>query len=430
MGYLDKMDREQIKKELRTDLEKGLAAIKKGVTVIQKKAEELTEEGKRQYKRLSTKAKIHDAMRDLGTEVYMLMSGARIKNPALNAALKTWKVKKGEHPWWELGGGGAPWNSMAYDPKLKLLYVGTGNGDPWNREVRSPGGGDNLYLSSILALHVETGKLAWYYQVVPGDTLDFDATADLELADLKIDGKLRHVIMQAPKDGFFYVLDRETGKLISAKPFAVVNWAKSIDLKTGRPIENPAARYKDKMAVVMPRQAGGHNWQPMSFDPETGLVYIPSADGSAVFVGENHKNFVYRPRAWNIGVDFAGVAKKILELVKEGKPPPPAMGYLKAWNPVTQKEVWHQPMGGAWNGGVLSTGGNLVFTGGAGGVFAALNAQNGEQLGAVGLENGILAPPMSLSVNGGRYLSPIPISAPTRLRRHAHSTLCLLKKNT
>lgn len=327
------------------------------------------------------------------------------ENPALNAALKTWKVKKGEHPWWELGGGGAPWNSMAYDPKLKLLYVGTGNGDPWNREVRSPGGGDNLYLSSILALHVETGKLAWYYQVVPGDTWDFDATADLELADLKIDGKLRHVIMQAPKDGFFYVLDRETGKLISAKPFAVVNWAKSIDLKTGRPIENPAARYKDKMAVVMPRQAGGHNWQPMSFDPETGLVYIPSADGSAVFVGENHKNFVYRPRAWNIGVDFAGVAKKILELVKEGKPPPPAMGYLKAWNPVTQKEVWHQPMGGAWNGGVLSTGGNLVFTGGADGIFAAYNAKTGEKLWSIDLKTGILAPPMSYSVNGVQYVA-------------------------
>lgn len=326
------------------------------------------------------------------------------ENEALNAALKTWTTG-GKHPWWELGGGGAPWNSMAYDPELKLLYVGTGNGDPWNRDVRSPGGGDNLYLSSILAIHVETGELAWYYQVTPGDTWDFDATADLILADLKIDGQTRKVLMQAPKNGFFYVLDRETGKLISAKAFAVMNWATGIDMKTGRPIENPDARYKNKMAVVMPRQAGAHNWQPMSFSPDTGLVYIPSADGSAAFVPQTGDKFVYKPRAWNIGIDFAAVAQAGLDAIKAGHPPPPAMGYLKAWDPVTQKEIWHQPMGGAWNGGVLSTAGNLVFTGGADGIFAAYDAKTGEKLWSIDLKTGILAPPMSYTVDGEQYIA-------------------------
>ncbi len=325
-------------------------------------------------------------------------------NPALKAALKTWNAG-GKYKWWQIGGGGAPWNAMAFDPKLGLLYVGTGNGDPWNRNIRSPGGGDNLYLSSILAIRVKTGQLAWYYQVTPGDTWDFDATADLILADLKIDGKLRHVIMQAPKNGFFYVLDRKTGKLISAKPFAVVNWAKGIDPKTGRPIENPGARYKSKMAIVMPRTIGAHNWQPMTFDPETGLVYIPSADGSAIFAPEGQKNFVYRPRAWNTGNDFATIAKAVLAAIQSGHPPPPAVGYIKAWDPVTQKEVWHQPMAGNWNGGLLSTAGGLVFGGGADGIFAAYDAKTGEKLWSIDLKTGILAPPMSYRIDGVQYLA-------------------------
>lgn len=333
------------------------------------------------------------------------------ENPALTAALKTWKMQKGETPWWKLGGGGGPWNSMAYDPKLDLLYFGTGNGDPWNEEVRSPGGGDNLYLSSIVAVHAKTGQMAWHYQVVPGDTWDYDATADLILADLKIDGQLRHVLMQAPKDGFFYVLDRATGKLISAEPFAVVNWAKKIDLKTGRPVEDPAARYKTKMAIVMPRTIGAHNWQPMSFDPETGLVYIPSADGSAIFAGqtegkgEGQQRFVFKPRDWNTGNDFSVAAKTVLDAIASGHPPPPAVGYLKAWDPVAQKEVWHQPMAGNWNGGLLSTAGGLVFGGGADGIFSAYNAKSGEKLWSIDLKTGILAPPMSYELDGVQYVA-------------------------
>lgn len=326
------------------------------------------------------------------------------ENAALVPALKTWKTEKGHLPWWQMGGGGAPWNAMAYDPKLKLLYVGTGNGDPWDRNKRSPGGGDNLYLSSIIALHADTGKMAWHYQTTPGDTWDFDSTSDIILADLKIGGKMRKVLMQAPKNGFFYVLDRETGELLSAEPFAIVNWAKKIDLKTGRPVENPKARYKDKMAIVMPREAGAHNWQPMAFNPQTGLVYIPTADGSAIFVPQG-KDFKYRPRAWNTGNDFAAISKVVLDAIASGKPPPPAQGYIKAWNPVTQKEVWHEPMPGSWNGGLLTTAGGLVFGGGADGIFAAYDAKTGKKLWSIDLKTGILAPPMTYSVDGQQYVA-------------------------
>ncbi len=326
------------------------------------------------------------------------------ENAAMAAALKTWNAGD-KYKWWELGGGGAPWDSMSYDPELNLLYVGTGNGDPWNRNVRSPGGGDNLYMSSILAIHADTGELAWYYQTTPGDTWDFNSTSHMILADLTIDGALRKVLIQAPKNGFFYVIDRATGKLISAKPFAVMNWATGIDMATGRPIENPDARYSDKLTVVMPQETGGHNWQPMAFDPQTGLVYIPAADGSAIFAPESENTFVYKPRAWNTGNDFAQVSAAVLAAVAGGHPPPPAEGYLKAWDPVTQKEVWHAPMNGAWNGGLLATGGGLVFGGGADGIFAAYDAKTGEKLWSIDLKTGILAPPVSFAVDGQQYVA-------------------------
>lgn len=325
------------------------------------------------------------------------------ENAAMARAMKTWSDRGGKFQWWKMGGGGTPWDSMSYDPKLDLLYVGTGNGAPWNRNMRSPGGGDNLYLSSILALKPETGQLVWYYQTTPGDTWDFDSTSHMILADLTIGGKLRHVLIQAPKNGFFYVIDRATGKLISAKPFAVMNWSKGIDIKTGKPIENPAARYKDKMAVVMPQQTGGHNWQPMAFDPATGLVYIPAMDGSAIFVPQ--KPMVWRPRAWDTGDDFAAVTKVVLAAIQSGNPPPPAMGYIKAWDPVAQKEVWHVPLGGSWNGGLLATAGGLVFGGAADGIFAAYDAKTGAKLWSIDLTTGILAPPISYSVDGEQYVA-------------------------
>jgi PQQ-dependent dehydrogenase (methanol/ethanol family) len=325
------------------------------------------------------------------------------ENAAMAMALKTWPDQSGKLSWWKMGGGGGPWDSIAYDPDLDLLYVGTGNGAPWNRDMRSPKGGDNLYLSSILALRPETGELVWHYQTTPGDTWDFDATSHMILADLSIGGVKRNVLIQAPKNGFFYVLDRATGKLISAKPYAVVTWAKGIDAKTGRPIENPAALYGGKMAVVMPPETGGHNWQPMAFDPQTGLVYIPAMDGAAVYVPQNPPE--YKPRAWNTGNDFAAISAGVLAAIKSGKPPPPTLGTIKAWDPVAQKEVWHAPMAGSWNGGLLATAGGLVFGGGADGIFAAYDAKTGEHLWKLDLTTGILAPPVSYAIDGEQYIA-------------------------
>ncbi|HEX3675278.1 MAG TPA: PQQ-dependent dehydrogenase, methanol/ethanol family [Rhizomicrobium sp.] len=324
------------------------------------------------------------------------------ENAALTAALKTWDTT-GKYKFWDIGGGGAPWNSMAYDPKLDLLYFGTGNGNPWNRNLRSPKGGDNLYLSSVVALHARTGAFAWAYQTTPGDTWDFDSTADVVLADLTIDGKLRHVLMHAPKNGFFYVIDRETGKLISAQKFATVTWAKSIDPKTGKPIENPGARYTKQMAVVYPAETGAHNWQPMSFDPQTGLVYIPAMDGAGIFVGE--KTLDYKHGSWNLGVDFAAVSDVVLKLIKSGKPPAASVGYIKAWDPVAQKEVWQVAMGGAWNSGLLTTGGGLLFGGDAYGDFSAYDARTGAKLWSIDLKTGILAPAMTYSIGGVQYVA-------------------------
>jgi quinohemoprotein ethanol dehydrogenase len=324
------------------------------------------------------------------------------ENAALTAALKTWDIT-GKHQFWKIGGGGAPWNAMSYDPQLDLLYVGTGNGNPWNRDLRSPKGGDNLYLSSVLALHAKTGKFAWAYQTTPGDTWDFDSTADVTLADLKIDGKVRHVLMHAPKNGFFYVIDRETGKLISAQKFATVTWAKGIDMKTGKPIENPDARYTHKMAVIYPQEAGAHNWQPMTYDPQTGLVYIPAMDGAAIFVAQ--KDFHYKPGAWNLGVDFAAISDVVLKLIKSGHPPAAAQGFIEAWNPVTQKEAWQVAMGGSWNSGLLSTGGGVLFGGDAYGMFNAYDAKTGKKLWSIDLKTGILAPAMTYEIDGVQYVA-------------------------
>ncbi|HTQ13345.1 MAG TPA: PQQ-dependent dehydrogenase, methanol/ethanol family [Rhizomicrobium sp.] len=324
------------------------------------------------------------------------------ESAALTRALKTWDTT-GKYKFWKIGGGGAPWNSMAYDPRLDLFYFGTGNGNPWNRDLRSPKGGDNLYLSSVVALHAKTGKFAWAYQTTPGDTWDFDSTADAVLADLTIGGKLRHVLMHAPKNGFFYVIDRETGKLISAQKFATVTWADHIDLKTGRPVENPDARYTNKMAIVYPAETGAHNWQPMTFDPQTGLVYIPAMDGAGIFVGE--KQLDYHHGAWNLGVDFAAVSKIVLDAIKSGHPPAASVGYIKAWDPVAQKEVWQVAMGGSWNSGLLSTAGGLLFGGDAYGDFSAYDAKTGKKLWSMDLKTGILAPAMTYKLNGTQYIA-------------------------
>ena len=200
------------------------------------------------------------------------------EHPDLEAAAKTWT---GE--WWKMGGGGTVWDAIAFDPDADLLYIGTGNGGPWNRDYRSPGGGDNLYLSSILALKPDTGKYVWHYQTTPGDNWDYTAVQHLLLADIRLDGRNRKVIMQAPKNGFFYVLDRITGEFISAQPYANVSWAQGIDQKTGRPITNPEAWYGPEGTTLSPGPGGAHNWAPMSYNPATGLVYLPASNSSYLY---------------------------------------------------------------------------------------------------------------------------------------------------
>jgi quinohemoprotein ethanol dehydrogenase len=286
------------------------------------------------------------------------------------------------------------WNAIAFDPALDLLYVGTGNGSPWSRFARSPKGGDNLYLSSILALRPDTGKLVWHYQTTPGDMWDFTATQDIVLADLTIKGQPRKVLMQAPKNGFFYVLDRATGVPISAEKFADVNWASRIDPKTWRPVETPNLDYRRKVVEIRPSPLGAHNWQSMSFNPKTGLVYIPVNDIPWYF--RLDPKFRYTPGAWNVGYDFAVATEFPREMVS---------GHLLAWDPVAQKEVWRAQYTSPWNGGTLSTAGNLVFQGTAHGTFAAYRANDGAPLWEKPVGTGIVAAPITYELDGVQYVA-------------------------
>ncbi|MGH8809120.1 MAG: PQQ-dependent dehydrogenase, methanol/ethanol family, partial [Noviherbaspirillum sp.] len=262
------------------------------------------------------------------------------EHPELAAAAKTWTG----NDYWKYGGGGTVWDGMAYDPKLDLLYVGTGNGSPWNRLVRSPDGGDNLYLSSILAIRPDSGKLVWHYQVTPGDSWDFTATQQITLADVVIDGKPRSVLMQAPKNGFFYMLDRATGKLLSAEKFGKVTWAEKIDLATGRPVEAPGVRYEDKPVLMWPGPFGAHSWHPMSYSPQTGLVYIPYQEIPGGYRNEG-KSFSMKKSGFNTAAGFSDFTEFPKEAVS---------GALLAWDPVQQKEAWRVPYPHYWNGGTLA----------------------------------------------------------------------------
>jgi PQQ-dependent dehydrogenase (methanol/ethanol family) len=320
------------------------------------------------------------------------------ENDAMKMAAETWN---GE--WWKLGGGGGTvWDSMAYDAELNLLYIGVGNGTPWNREIRSPGGGDNLFLSSIVALNPDTGEYAWHYQTTPGETWDYTATQHIILADMEINGVMRQVLMQAPKNGFFYVIDRRTGELLSANNFIGLNWATHVDMETGRPVEVDGARYIDSPMDIVPSYLGGHNWHPMSYNPNTGLVYIPVLEFPASYAQDEH--FKYRPTTSNIGTD--GVIGSLPDSQAERDALRPLMqGRLLAWDPRTQKEAWRVEHKGPWNGGTLSTAGNLVFQGTADGKFTAFTADTGEKLWEFPAQTGIVAPPISYEIDGEQYVS-------------------------
>ena len=321
-----------------------------------------------------------------------------VESAILGKAAATWS---GE--WWKLGGGGTVWNAIAYDPELDLLYIGTGNGTPWSEKFRSPNGGDNLLTCSIVALRPETGEYVWHYQQDPADAWDFDSDEDLILADLAIDGQSRKVIMQAPKNGMFYVLDRTNGAILSAKPYTFINWASGIDLKTGRPIETAIARYAGAdPAPIVPGPAGAHSWQPMSYSPATHLAYIPVND--AGFKYKAPDSFEAKKLAPNYGIDVvtAGmpqepqIKKAILATVK---------GKLVAWDPVQQKAAWTIDRPGPWNGGTLAMAGNLLFEGTAGGNFEAYRADNGGMLWSFAAQTGVMAGPITYEVNGEQYVA-------------------------
>jgi quinohemoprotein ethanol dehydrogenase len=319
------------------------------------------------------------------------------EDESMEKAARTWDPSG---KWWVNGGGGTPWDTMTYDPDLNLVYIGTGNGSPWNRNLRSPAGGDNLYLASLVALNADTGKYVWHYQETPGDNWDYTSTQPMILADIKIDGQPRKVILHAPKNGFFFVIDRTNGKFISAKNFVDVNWATGFDAD-GRPIEVTAARSPDQSFDSIPGPFGAHNWHPMSYNPQTGLVYLPAHGVPLNLTGE--KTLTQNGAApfkfgattgWNVGFTLNAAPPKNLPF-----------GRLIAWDPVKQKEAWHQEYVAPWNGGTLTTAGNLVFQGTADARFIAYNATTGEKLWETPTGTGAVAAASTYLIDGVQYVS-------------------------
>ncbi|WP_305097437.1 PQQ-dependent dehydrogenase, methanol/ethanol family [Croceibacterium aestuarii] len=316
------------------------------------------------------------------------------ENAAMAMAAKTWT---GE--WWKAGGGGTAWDAMAYDPKLGLVYIGVGNGSPWAQKWRSPGGGDNLFLASIVAVDVKTGEYRWHYQTTPGEEWDYTAVQPMILTDLVIDGKKRQVLMQAPKNGFFYVLDRKTGELLGARNIVPINWASGVDMTTGRPIENPQVRYGEDPVLVSPAAGGAHNWNPMAFSPKTGLVYIPVTETWMSYSAAPS----YDPAKGGLGTSFMGAGEERKRQAEYADAH--SKGWLMAWDPVAQREVWRTPNEQKGSGGVLATAGNLVFQGKIGTTFAAYRADTGEKVWEMPVQQVPIAAPISYMVDGVQYIA-------------------------
>ena len=317
-------------------------------------------------------------------------------DPAMPMAAKTWT---GE--WWKVGGGGNNWDTIVYDPKLDLVYFGTGNGSPHPRAFRSPDGGDNLFLASIVAVNAKTGKYAWHYQEVPGEEWDYDSTSPLMLADLTIDGRVRQVIMHAPKDGFFYVLDRATGELISAKNFVPNTWASHIDMKTGKPVINPEAFVQEKPFLMTPSAA--HNWNPMSYSPLTGLVYIPTLEQWMIISRLPKDQFKFVLGRTTLGAavsNYPELRKEMNEAVQSRD-----KGYVLAWDPVKQQEAFRIPSVPPTTGGTLVTAGNLLVQGTINKTLAIYRADNGKKLWEQPVQSVPVAGPISYSVHGKQYIA-------------------------
>jgi quinohemoprotein ethanol dehydrogenase len=332
------------------------------------------------------------------------------ENEAMRKAAPTWS---GE--WYKMGGGATVWDGMAYDPQANLVYFGTGNGGPWPEVLRGSQGKDNLYVCSIIAVNPDNGEMKWYYQAVPGDSWDYDSVQQLTLADMTIAGRLRRVIMQANKNGYFYVIDRLTGEFISASPYAPLNWSEAMDKKTGRPFIHPRAFYGTEPVTIFPGPLGAHNWAPMSFNPATGLVYVPSTLMSSSTYTVNPSTFVYKEGGRNTGTGRGAAAPDPDPSATPPTPFVPPMvgptdgqrgGVLIAWDPVTQKERWRKEGGGASGGGTVTTAGNLVFQVLADGRLIAYSADKGEKLHEIntGLRFG-MGPPITYMLDGKQYVA-------------------------
>lgn len=319
------------------------------------------------------------------------------EDSSMEDAAKTWDPAG---RYWEAGGGGTVWNSIVYDAKLDLMYIGTGNPSPWSHRKRSPAGGDNLYTASIVALRPDTGEYVWHYQETPADSWDYTSTQDLILADIKLDGKPRKVIMHAPKNGFFFVIDRTNGQFISAQNFVPVNWASGYD-KNGRPIELPAARDPDAPFDAMPGPFGGHNWHSMSYSPKTGLAYFPAQNIPLVL--QEDKKWAYNKA--QSGQPMAGIGWNLGMLVNTRAPSGKPFGRLIAWDPVRQKEVWRKEHVSPWNGGTLVTAGDVVFEGTADARLLAFDARDGKELWSAPMGTGVIAAPVTYEVDGKQYVS-------------------------
>ncbi|WP_157098925.1 PQQ-dependent dehydrogenase, methanol/ethanol family [Novosphingobium rosa] len=306
-------------------------------------------------------------------------------------AAKTWSGR-----WWEHGGGGTAWNTFSYDPETRSLFIGTGNGAPWNHRVRSEGKGDNLFLCSIIALDADTGRYKWHFQFNPGETWDYNAAMDMHLATLPIAGKPRKVVIEAPKNGYLYVIDRNTGAFISADRIAKVTWASAIDSVTGRPVETPGARYADGQSFELwPSPHGAHSWLPSAFSPQTGLVYVPVMNS-----GETFSNAGIDPQSWrhpDTG-EWSPAARVVPVSGQQDS-------YLLAWDPLRRRQAWKVPTPAAWNGGVLATGGRLVFQGQGQGRFIAYDAASGRRLWSFDAGVPVLAPPIAYTARGKEYIT-------------------------
>jgi quinohemoprotein ethanol dehydrogenase len=318
------------------------------------------------------------------------------ENNAMEAAAKTWTGK-----WWEFGGGGTVWDSITYDPVTNLVFFGTGNAEPWNPKTADRAG-DSLYTSSIVAVNADSGEYAWHYQETPEDRWDYDSNAQITVADLMLEGKNTHVVMHAPKNGHFYLLEAQTGKFLSAAPFTKITWNTGIDPVSGKPTINPEARYEQtgKLYMGSPGIYGAHTWHPMSFSPKTGLVYIPTNEAPFPFLADNE----FEPSTLGGQLGLTAVPTPADKAARSAAR---AMlgGALIAWDPIARKEAWRVPYQGPSNGGTLATAGNLVFQGTAGGEFVAYSADKGAKLWTFPAQTGIIAAPMSYSVDGEQYVA-------------------------